>query len=639
MTSAPVGSRIARVLGIGLLGSIGVALLALLPDLWRLLPSRVHRYWPEELALVLLSAHGAAWRLSRAGPRAGRAGRIARDWLAWSDSADERVLWGRLAAAVGLLCAGFLAAWIPHYLVWPWSRDEDTFAVLAQSWDRGILPYRDIRAYNFPGETYLFWILGKAAGWGRTLPFYAVDAGGVVVLGIVLLGWSRRRFGGAAAGTIAYLVFLKYYLGLPFETTGERDWHTRVLVCLGLLALQAWPGRWSRIASALLTAMALSIRPHAVLFLPALVSAVREPGPGGPGRGSVILEWSLWLAGFLGVLLAPLLAAGIVDDLIRGLGVAAYGGPYSKATPGSALGVLVRQFLDWRTEVPMVATFALAVSLRGGLGRIARTWSWAWLGALLYRTVHPVQHTYLIHPVLLVGSITWAFPIWCLLSARWMAKPVRLVVVALIVYEIVPAAPWMCDPKEGAEAVRVLVRGERPPDAPPGAVQAFPRGRDGKRWSDYCAVLAYLRENTGPETAVANVLNRYPYESLNGPTGRLSPFRAESGICWLSWVDLDLDAEFARDLGQAADSVVVWEPAQDVVDPRMKLERVIAVVRRLYEPEGASTRSRSGGASHPQSGRGAPRSSGSVRDTAARASRHPLSLSPARRVAAVHRRW
>jgi hypothetical protein len=98
-------------------------------------------------------------------------------------------------------------------------------------------------------------------------------------------------------------------------------------------------------------------------------------------------------------------------------------------------------------------------------------------------------------------------------------------------------------------------------------------------------VLSYLKRATGPETLVANVLNRFPYDALNGPTGRLSPFRAESGICWLSWVDLDLDPEFARDLERATDSVVVWEPAQEDIDPKMKLERVIAVIRRLYEPE------------------------------------------------------
>ena len=50
------------------------------------------------------------------------------------------------------LATGMLASWALHYLTWPWCRDEDTFATLALSWDAGIRPYRDIRAYNFPGH-------------------------------------------------------------------------------------------------------------------------------------------------------------------------------------------------------------------------------------------------------------------------------------------------------------------------------------------------------------------------------------------------------------------------------------------------------------------------------------------------------
>ncbi len=80
-------------------------------------------------------------------------------------------------------------------------------------------------------------------------------------------------------------------------------------------------------------------------------------------------------------------------------------------------------------------------------------------------------------------------------------------------------------------------------------------------------------------------MNRYPYESLNGPTGRLSPFRAEGGICWLSWVRIGVDSEFARQLLDATDAVVVWEPGQDHIDPAMRLESTVAVIREYFEPE------------------------------------------------------
>ena len=41
-------------------------------------------------------------------------------------------------------------------------------------------------------------------------------------------------------------------------------------------------------------------------------------------------------------------------------------------------------------------------------------------------------------------------------------------------------------------------------------------------WDDYCDVLRYLREKTGPETRVANALKGFP--ALTGPSARLSAF-------------------------------------------------------------------------------------------------------------------
>jgi hypothetical protein len=583
--------RTARIIGLGLAGTIAAIVLLLLPDLLRLIaaliPPRLRAWWVEAGALGLLVADAITRRSAAARPRAGRVAKLAR-----IDALMDRAWDGGLAGAVGLVCVGFLTAWVPHYLTWPWSRDQDSFAVLALSWRHGMLPYRDIPAYNFPGETYLFWGLGEVFGWGRTAPFYAFDAGCILLLGAVLVAWSRRKLGGALPGLVAYLAFLGFYLSLAFENTGERDWHTAFLVCSALLVAQAWPGRWSRIASALMTALAVSIRPHAILFLPALAGAVAEPeptprpAPGGTFR--VVREWSLWLGAFLALAFAPVVAAGIADDWIRGVRLVASRGPYSRATPAGAIMAFLDQLRDWRTDVPLAATLFLATSPAGRLGRTARTWSLAWLGALVYRPLHPVQHGYLTLPLHLVGSITWALVVSWLVSVHRLARPVRVVAVALLAYELVPQPPWMCSLGASVRAVPVLASGEMPAEPPLGCRQPFPGGVD--RWDAYRAVLAYLRRATGPQTFVANVLNRYPYESLNGPAGRLSPFRAEGGICWLSWVDIrwvdsDYDPGFARDLLGAPDSVVVWEPRQDRVDPAMRLERVVAAIRRYFEPE------------------------------------------------------
>ena len=224
--------------------------LLVLPDAaracWTLAPARLRIWWAEALAFTLVIGYLLIACVATFGSDQWQ-------WQARAKRALDRIhSWALYACGRGLpvslsiACILLLLSWMPHYLTWPWSRDEDTFCVLAMSWDRGILPYRDIRAYNFPGETYLFWLLGKVFGWGRTAPFYFVDSSCVVIFGLALVYWSRQRLGGVVPGLIAYLAFLSFYLNQAFEITGERDWHTVFLVSVGLLVSQAWPGKRSR---------------------------------------------------------------------------------------------------------------------------------------------------------------------------------------------------------------------------------------------------------------------------------------------------------------------------------------------------------------------------------------------------------
>ena len=135
--------------------------------------------------------------------------------------------------------------------------------------DHGIVPLSRYSNIQFPRAIYLAWLLGKVFGWGHTLPLYAFDAGCVVFLGWMMVTWSRKPLGGAVPGLVGYLAFLNRYLNLRYEVIAQRDWYTAFLVCVGLLFMQTWPGRRARFASAAAAAMALVLRPHAVLFLPA----------------------------------------------------------------------------------------------------------------------------------------------------------------------------------------------------------------------------------------------------------------------------------------------------------------------------------------------------------------------------------
>jgi hypothetical protein len=580
--------RIVRLTVLGMACTLGLFGIMLLPDLIRLIPERIRAWWVEALSLFCLIVYAIARLLASVKSGGRPSTELARAGLRRVDFFTDRALKDGLALALGLLCLGLVLVWVPHYLTWPWSRDQETFAVLAQSWDQGILPYRDIRAYNFPGATYISWVLGKVFGWGHTVPLYAFDAGCIVLLGAALNAWSRRRMGGAIPGLIGYLAFLTLYLNLHYENVVERDWHTALLMCLALMVLQAWPGRFAQLASALAAALALTIRPHAVLFLPALLWEVAQ-GPDSLGenrskskRIRAVTHWCMWMAIFVTMAFAPLVLAGIAGDFVRGLRVVAYGGPYSKTTPADMMRVFVDQLTSWKTDVPLIATLLAAARPREALSRMAASWSLALLAALLYKPIHPVHHSYLIIPIALVSSITWAFAVSWLLSLHRLGRPVLVLAIALLVYEIMPARPDMCSVTNSLSALPPLLLGETPPTPPLGCLWAF--GVRSDRWDNYREVLSYIGKETSPKTLVANVLNRFPYESLNGSTGRLSPFLAESGICWMSHVDIDLDPEFAESLIAAADSVVVWSPSESKAEPRLKLERVIAVTRQYYEP-------------------------------------------------------
>jgi hypothetical protein len=567
-----------------------LALIVLVPDLVRFVPERYYPWWVEFLAVLALAAYALAWALGTRGFTREKTALMARRALGRLDAVASRLLARGLALALGTWCLILLAGWVPHYLTWAMSRDDDSFAVLAQTWDSGILPYRDIRAYNFPGQTYLFWVLGKMFGWGCPVAIRAFDALCVILAGALTICWSRVRLGGTLPGLIGFVAFLNDYLEQPVEITAQRDWYTALFSCAGIMALEAWPGRWARLVSSIMAALALVIRPQAVLFLPAIVSAIMEDSRvadlGFAGRMRALAIWCLSFTLFTALAFAPVVLAGIGGDFVRSLGVVAYGGPYSKATSGLAVAALVAELNSWKTIVALVVTMLTALQPRNALCRSGRTWLLALLAAMIYRPIAPVQHFYLIVPLFLVSSLALAVAASRLLGADRLARPVLLLAILMMIYESMPGPPPMFNLMESWRALSPLAKGEMLPTPPAGCLRLFAgvAGQPNPYWNDYRAMLAYVRAATSPRTLVADALNRFPFLPVNGPTGRLTPFRAESGVCWMSFVDIDLDGEFAHSLAAATDSVVVWEPDQLEPDPRLRIERVIGVIHKYYEP-------------------------------------------------------
>ena len=235
----------------------------------------------------------------------------------------------------------------------------------------------------------------------------------------------------------------------------------------------------------------------------------------------------------------------------------------------------------------MIGLFALVLlSTRGESRRRAATWALALAGAVVYRLIHPVQHFYLIFPVILVGAVASAVPMAWIADRKAIAPTLRLIALLVLISEMSTGLPRFCNLSATLKALASLLRGQAMPSwSPPGSFAWFePRLGRLYSWDDYRRVLIHLRSATGPTTLVANVLNEPPFPSINGPAARLSPFRAESGICWMWLVDIDLEPEFAAALEQATDVVVVWAPPR--TSPReTEARRLTAVIREHYRPE------------------------------------------------------
>lgn len=504
----------------------------------------------------------------------------------------DRLLQAPLAGLVVGMGAFQLATWVPHYLNWPWFADHDVFATLAQGWSAGVLPYRDLAGNNFPGTVYLFWLLGKAFGWGRTVPFYAVDAGFVLLLGAVMLAWSRRRFGRILPGAIGYATFLSYYLGLDFTRVAQRDWHGPFFAMLGLLAVDGWPGRAGRSFAAAAAALGFAFRPQVVLLFPALALAVAQgvwaapEAERSPARTlRALVAWGLLLAGSLALAFAPIAAAGIGGDFLRGVRLTFYGGRYNQVGLRSFGVQMLLQSLHLEFVIVPAALVVLASRVDSATRGAVRVGLTALLGAWLYKPLSPVPYPYLTHPIMLFWSLNVALLAALLSRPGFGSSALRLVAIALAIGLGVKAKPVNCGVQATLQAVKDLPRGVPPAQTPIG----YPEITLDKRtlpypWKDYRAALDYLRRATRPEERVANLLPEVP--ALTGPSGRLPALPAES-LAWLN-VKPDDEPRFLKALGESRDTVVVWAPGELDGDEHHRLldvaRRLAPAVRHHYQP-------------------------------------------------------
>lgn len=496
-------------------------------------------------------------------------------------------LGGGLALVLGLLALAQLATWIPHYLDWPLYPDHDVFATAAQSWDAGLRPYRDYATNNLPGTIYLFWILGKIAGWGEPRAFFAADALAVAGFAGLLVAWSARRFRSSLPGLVAVLAFLSYYLDLNYAMAAQRDWHAPALALGGLLLTQIFRGRLGLVLSAAGAALALTFRPQAVVFLPAFLAqvALDRPEDDGADRSSFgffarALTWLVVFAVVLALGYAPIALQGLMGDLVRGIRLTAPGSSYNQLTASRFVAEFAKQFGAFAVIGVILAILLRIGPARSATRAVGRVWLVVLAGVLVYKPMSPFPHLYLDIPLRIVWAVLCGLLVELILESGTVAASFRLAAILLVLGLGVILKPQFSNPGGSLQALRAWRSGETPTAEPNGyrpraglpAAAYYP-------WADYRATLDYLRAETKPSTKVANCLKEVP--ALTGPSGRLSAFPAES-IAWLKMVRRDDEARFARALETAEDIVVVWIPDEVGLLRDFQTPLIDAVIRERF---------------------------------------------------------
>ncbi len=420
-----------------------------------------------------------------------------------------RIAWGLgwpITAALALWCLAVLALWVPPYLTLPLFTDHDHFAMLAQSWDAGVLPYRTHHSNQFPGELYLFWALGRGFGWGRALPFYAADVALVVGFGLLLVAWSVRHFGRALFGVVGFAVFLGFYASEAFELTGQREWHVMAAVVLSLLALRPGSGRTGLVVSALAFAVALLIRPQAVLAAPGLLLALGARAPEGDLRQGLraIVGWGALVTLAFGLGLVPLAAGGLLGDFLHDV-------TGTRLAIGRGYGDLGSLRLRLRTHLALchrhpqflvlpVLVLVLSLGEPAARRRYHRALAVAALGLGLYQAISPAEHRYYEIPPSVASALLAG-----VVAGQLLGRLPRTEVALAVLLLVLGLAGWTARPTytsvTAARQALADLRSDRVPLRPPPAYWDYV----GYDWPELQAALEYLRRTTTPDTPVASL--------------------------------------------------------------------------------------------------------------------------------------
>ena len=299
---------------------------------------------------------------------------------------------------VALWCAFLVLTWLPSYLTWPWQNDSEHFAMLAQLWDSGKLPYCDMFSTQFPGEIYIHYLLGKAFGWGNTAAYYAFDAALVIVFGILLVAWGMWRNGALFAGSnrlqhLPPVLCFAEYLG-----RGRTGLACRVSGDVQPVAARSRFGPYPPDPLCRRVRAALAVRPQVFLLLPGAIFLLVHGSAQSRGESwkQILVAFVGWgvVAGAVTTLgFLPLVWAGILGDF-RPRMKALVQPPYNT----TSLGQILVRLSPQKHPAVLLAVTAPIVLLWNGTAGPNRRHAWVVLaavaGVLFYAAISPIRNAY-----------------------------------------------------------------------------------------------------------------------------------------------------------------------------------------------------------------------------------------------------
>jgi hypothetical protein len=490
---------------------------------------------------------------------------------AHSPRRDRVAAWlfsGPLTVALGLFALAVFVLWLPGYLSWPMWTDHDVFAVLAQGWSAGELPYRDRPSTNFPGPIYQAWVFGQFFGWGGSRIVYAYDAALLVALAVGCIAWSKVRLGWYLPGTVAAAILVSYHASHDFAHAAQRDWQATAYALLAMLIVagRVRP-RISLATSAALFAFAIVSRPQIVLLLPAMAAMLY---PNGGWRLGI--KWLFSFSAFVGMLFLPLVANGIVGDFLRELGRIGEGGIYARPQKDH-VAIQLDQFLSGGMLVVLILA---AFFLRN---RVTLAWPLVALaGAWLYRPLSPFPHGYLEQPLRVALAIAALAVVGSILKSSLLPSIRLLAVLVAISFTVVPI-PRCCEFDKFSKAWKLLQTDSTHRYVPKGYTKDSIPGQHIYPWHEYRELIAFLQTRTPTEAPVANLL--LAPTAINGPLGRRTPLYAES-MMWLIVVGRKEYEQFAREIVESPNAIIVWRPPEWKLVPEWHC--IPDAVRAHYRP-------------------------------------------------------